>query len=274
MKSSGQQLFPVCVGLLLWLAAARPLPAAPAAAPVAELVGLTGQGEVRKKGETVFSPAVLLQKLFAEEAFRTLARSKAMLLFQEQTVLVLGPATTIEIADFLIDPAGPGWQRWLRLLEGRLRFLVSRFLGQDPEMTLETPLLTVAVRGTDGVIISQPGEDRVYLFAAVRPLMLKHKLTGEVVELPAGFWALARKVGPLLLQPLTPTQQQELEQELNLLVEIRPPRPESGADDSRQGGIQPPQSPVDKPGVVPQYQPVLPQPPAPSPGGPLTPSSR
>lgn len=248
---------------LLVLGLAGSLQAAPA--PVAELVGLNGQAEVRKTGAAVFSPARLMQKLWPQEALRTLLNSKAMLLFREQTILVLGPQTTIEISDFLVEPAEPKWRRYLRLVEGRLRFLVSRFTGQDPEMTLETPTLAVAVRGTDGVIDSRPTEDRVYLLAARRPLRLRHKTTGETVDLPENFLAIAKRVGPIEIKPLPPELKKLLLQELSLSFEIKPRVPEANHLDSNKGYAPIKPGEFTKPGVMPVYQPPLPQQPV---GGP------
>lgn len=249
------------LGLGFILGLAWPLAAAPA--PVAELIGLQGQAEVRKVGAAAFSPAVLLQKFFPQEACRTLAHSKAKLLFVEQSILVLGERTTIEISDYAASPTEPRWQRQLKLLVGRLRLLVYRFRGQDPELTLDLPTLAVAVRGTDLFVDSRPGEDRVYLYRARRPLQLRHKVTGEVVELPVGFEAISRRLGPLQIRPWPPEQQQELLRDLSLFFEVRPRPLEPNHLDSNKGyaPIQPGE--FTKPGVMPVYQPPAPTPPAP-----------
>ena len=68
----------------------------------AELIALNGQAEVKSAGGN-FRPAQLRDKLTVRDTIRTLEQSKAKLLFKDDSVIVLGEKTTMEISQYLYD---------------------------------------------------------------------------------------------------------------------------------------------------------------------------
>ncbi|OPX21068.1 MAG: hypothetical protein BZ151_00605 [Desulfobacca sp. 4484_104] len=104
------------------------------------------------------------------EQIRTLGKSKAKLWCQDESVLILGEHTTLEIAQYLIDAAKGRRQSLLRTLTGEMRFVVHKFFqAPEPDYTIETPTTIIGVRATDGVVEIATG-DQVYLLEAINPL--------------------------------------------------------------------------------------------------------
>ncbi len=222
-RLAGLWLAPLCIvtGLIFFAANCQ---AAPSSSYVAEIIGINGQVESRvRKG--AFSPASILQKLSSQDAVRTLVNSKAELSFIDQSILVLGAKTTLEISNYRLGEREGRPARTLKLLNGKIRFIVNKFMGignGEPEFTVDTPTLGVGVRGTDGIIDIKGSTDTVYLLKAGAPVALRSKSTGEQVDLQPGYFAVSQAGRPIRIFPLTEDLRRLLLRELSLAFEIRP----------------------------------------------------
>jgi hypothetical protein len=208
----------IFIGLILF---AGRCDAAPSSSYVAEIIGITGQVEARTRA-AAFSPASLMQKLSSQDAVRTLEQSKAGLMFQDQSLLVLGEKTTMEISQYRLGEREATPTRALKVVNGKVRFIVNKFFGKgEPEFSLDTPTLGVGVRGTDGIIEIKEA-DYVYLLQAGAPLSLRSKSTGEQVDLQPGFYAVSQAGKPIRIFPLPDDLRKRLLREFSLVFEIRP----------------------------------------------------
>lgn len=135
----------------------------------AELIALNGSAEV-KAGGGGFRPAQVRDRLNVGDTIRTLEQSKAKLLFQDESVTVLGEKTTFEISQFHYNAKTQQRQSVLKTIEGKIRFTVQKISGAPPpDMTIESEVLSVGVRGTDGIL--ETGQQHtVYLLEASAPL--------------------------------------------------------------------------------------------------------
>jgi hypothetical protein len=191
---------------------------------VAEIIGINGQVEARVRGGA-FSPAAILQKLASQDAVRTLVSSKAELSFIDQSILVLGAQTTMEIGNYQLGEREGQPARALKVLNGKIRFIVNKYFGGGtggPEFSVDTPTLGVGVRGTDGIIEIKGSIDYVYLLQAGKPVSLSSKSTGEKIDLRPGYFAMSQAGRPIQIFPLTEDLRRKLVRELNLAFEIRP----------------------------------------------------
>lgn len=195
-----------------------------AASPVAEIIGINGQVQARLGG-AAFAPAALMQRLGMRDAVRTQAASKAKLSFIDQSVLVLGEKATLEIGQYRLGEAERQPARILKVLTGKVRFIVHKFFSRDPldpEVTLETPTIGVGIRGTDIIVAVQGATDYVYLLSAGTPVQLRSTSTGEQVDLKPGFYAISQAGQPIRIFPLTEEMRRQLVRELSLAFEVRP----------------------------------------------------
>ena len=220
---AGIWLAPLCIFISLVLLT-EICQAASSSSYVAEIIGINGQVESRVRGGS-FSPAAVLQKLSVQDAVRTLVNSKAELSFIDQSILVLGAQTTMEISQYRLGEREVRPVRDLKVLNGKMRFIVNKFFGSgtgDSEFSVDTPTLGVGVRGTDGIIEIKGSTDYVYLLQAGAPVALRSKSTGEQVNLQPGYFAVSQAGRPIRIFPLTNDLRRLLLRELNLVFEIQP----------------------------------------------------
>jgi FecR protein len=264
-RLAGIWLAPLCMVIGLIFLAAN-CQAAPSGSSVAEIIGINGQVEARV-GSRAFSTASIFQKLASQDAARTLVSSKAELSFIDQSILVLGPQTTMEIGSYRLGEREGQPARALKILNGKIRFIVNKYFGGgtgEPEFSVDTPTLGVGVRGTDGIIEIKGATDYVYLLQAGKPVLLRSKSTGEQIDLRPGYFAVSQAGLPIRIFPLTEDLRRKLVRELSLAFEIRP----MGVTIEQEVTLPTPRVAVPEAGptqaLPPVYTPPVPVTPAPS----------
>ena len=187
----------------------------------AEVIAINGQAEI-KSGGGPYQPAKVRDRLNVGDTIRTLEKSRAKLLFRDESVTVLGDKTTFEINQFNYDPATKQQTSLLKTLEGKIRFTVQKIAGApDPNTIIETQIMSVGIRGTDGILDSSE-PNKVYLFEAAFPLLLKNKFTGQTTNLPPMQYAVAGKTTPFQLNAITPQILEKLFKEFRLAYTLEP----------------------------------------------------
>ncbi|MFP3868286.1 MAG: FecR domain-containing protein [Desulfobacteraceae bacterium] len=245
--------------------------------PAAEIIALTGQAEIKPAADPSFQVAQLKDQLFPRDQIRTLAESKAKLWCQDESILVLGEKTTLEIAQYLVDETAGRRQSLLRALTGKMRFIVHKFFEADlSDFTIETPTTIIGVRGTDG-IVKLDEQDQVYLLEAINPLSVKNKSTGEQLDLKPMTFAILEAAKPIQVKPITPVMYKSLTEEFQLSYDYdpenltQPPSPLVGDDTKKPATALPPvdQAPLPvihpKEETLPIIHPKKPSPPTPRP---------
>ncbi|MBI4051208.1 MAG: FecR domain-containing protein, partial [Elusimicrobia bacterium] len=107
-----------------------------------QIITTEGTVEVQRSGSDQWVRAdVLPYSLDPSDKLRTLRRSKALLLFDDQSRIELSPKST-----FILEQTGVS-QIGMRLDLGRLRAWVSKRAGRRFEV--RTPVAVAAVRGTE-----------------------------------------------------------------------------------------------------------------------------
>lgn len=171
---------------------------------VGEVIALTGSVELKPRQETKFLAAKLKDRLFPKDQVRTGAKSKAKLWFVDETVLILGENTLLDVSEYRVDGTGRRLDAFLKLVAGKMRFIVHKFQElQKPNFQVEGTTAVLGVRGTDGVLeMSSP--DKIYLLEAKKDLAVRNKTTGEVIFLAPMQFVTAQKGLPLQIRKITP----------------------------------------------------------------------
>lgn len=178
-----------CSRLLLALIALAIVPAIPRAeaaeAPgctpwIAKAVGIQGQVETRRAGETRWQPVRLEQTFCGGDMIRVSERSRAAILLRpEETTLRLDQRSTITFP----KPA-PGGPRWLELLRG-----AANFLSRTPiSLKIITPFLNAHIEGTEFLVRVNRDETAILVFAGT---VLAENRAGRV-RLQSGQQAIAK----------------------------------------------------------------------------------
>ncbi len=208
-----QRLLFCCLPLMCGavLIAGAPTPAAAQMEkPAAELIALLGVVQIKSPAETQFREARLKDKLYPQDAVRTLADSKAKLLCRDESILILGPDSHLEIPRFDVDDQGQRRQSLVKMLTGMLRFIVHKFpANASPGFEIQTMTAVVGIRGTDGVIeIRSP--DTIYLLSGRRPLAVRNLSTNQTFTLTSMNYVISQPHQPFRSGPISPEKYQQL----------------------------------------------------------------
>ena len=122
-------------------------------APVASVAAVRGSVDLqRAKGES--QPAFTGNPVFPGEQLRTDAGGGATLVFDDDCVVILGPATTLTIDRY--PGSKPPRRALLRLEGGALEGIVSGYGGESARFEIETASAVVRVQGTRFVVRFDP----------------------------------------------------------------------------------------------------------------------
>ncbi len=116
-----------------------------------EFVGIikTVSGEVFITSARTTVRAVPNMKIVQGDGIRTGAESSVGMVFEDDTVVALGPNSEIAIESFLFNPVDQDLSFVARLVKGTFSFITGQIAKLAPKkVKLETPDATLGVRGT------------------------------------------------------------------------------------------------------------------------------
>lgn len=94
-------------------------------------------------------PAYMHMKISLGDQISTADKSSIGLILDDDTVVSLGPNSTILLKDFLFDPAASKLSFAAKMLKGTFSFITGQIAKLAPKkVNLETPDATLGVRGT------------------------------------------------------------------------------------------------------------------------------
>ncbi len=240
-------------------------------APIGRFLHIEGQVDLLKGGKLPAVPARLTDPVEAKDVIRTKSRSRAQVLFVDDTILTLAPETKIAVADYFYD--GPrGLRRvLLQVFWGLAQTAVKQVLRMEqPDFMMQTQTAIIGVRGTEWYTLILPNSTNVYNIRGLLELSASDRAIPGSLLLPALKYSVIRRgqaPGPAqdltpeiltLLRKMMQTGPQEMPPDLSgrpgLLPEFEPPKiPQA---------VTPPYGPT----LTPPEHPVRPQGPS-TPGG-------
>lgn len=142
--------------LLAWLLAGP----ATAQTEVGTVVAVRGAVELQRGGAQVWQAAAVGQSVLIGDELRTGEDGAAKVLFGDDSVLELGPATEVEIERYTVDAAATEPRSLVRLRRGKLRVLLSGFYATARlRYEVETPTAVVRVpAGSDTITVLDPAQ--------------------------------------------------------------------------------------------------------------------
>jgi hypothetical protein len=176
----------------------------------AELIALIGKAEIKSPGETQFRPTKVLDKLYPQDQIRTLADSRVKLFFQDESVLVLGDNTTLDIAKFQMNHKGQRESALMKLVHGSLRFIVQQVAaGVTPNFEIQSKTAIMEIRGTDGVFESR-SPDRITFLGGNTILIIRNLTTGQTLTLTPNKFVIVTPGQPMRTGIVAPQMRQQL----------------------------------------------------------------
>lgn len=106
-------------------------------------------GDVLIISSQTTTKAVANMRITQGDSIRTGAKSSAGLIFEDDTVVALGPNSEMSIDNFQFEPANKQLSFIVRLIRGTFSFITGQIAKLAPKkVILETPDATLGVRGT------------------------------------------------------------------------------------------------------------------------------
>lgn len=154
-----------------------------------------GTVSVMHAGSSVPAPLTVRQPLFTKDTIETGGQSKIKALFQDDTMLTVGPQTRVEIAEYLHDPDQHVRRMTMKLVHGTVRVLVGRaFAGLGSTVVVETGTASIIANTTYCVVWSNEqgtGAANIGTRGAV-----SFVAGGRLVMLEPGFYAMTQAGKP------------------------------------------------------------------------------
>ena len=110
-------------------------------------------GEVMIVSSEIAVKAVQNMKVIPGDSIKTGANSSVGLIFEDDTVVSLGPESEMEVDEFMFNPAERQLSFVARMIKGTFSFITGQIAKLAPQkVILETPGATLGVRGTKFVV--------------------------------------------------------------------------------------------------------------------------
>lgn len=139
-----------CIGLFVLVAGA-----AAAAQEVGTVATVEGSAEVRRAD--TWSPATAGTAVHVGDVIRTGQPGRVRVVFQDDSVLNVGDNSQLGIDEQVFDPSAGAPRSLMRLLQGKVRALVSEYYQQTgAAYEIETATAVSGVRGTEFVVTYSP----------------------------------------------------------------------------------------------------------------------
>lgn len=195
---------------------ARPVSAQPEVGTVAAVQGslqLDRAGAMQSAGIGV--PIVVGDRL------RTGASDRARLVFEDDSVLEVGPESELAVDTFVFDPSANRYKTLLKLHKGTIRTAVGDYYREaHASFEIETPTAVVGVRGTEFITRYYPAADVTEVVGIVGEVTVTGRLTviGAGVQVGPQQYTQVRKGGfPTTPEPLNDVRFQQYAESTELL---------------------------------------------------------
>ncbi len=110
------------------------------------------QGDTRIQRGEVYLAAAPGVDVEEDDIVETGDNASAQVEMRDGSLLKLGAASRLLLADYKFDSGGNVVSAGLEVLSGWLRFAVSKLRGNESRYAISTPTMTIGIRGTEGVI--------------------------------------------------------------------------------------------------------------------------
>ena len=121
------------------------------------------QGDTRIQRGEVYLAAAPGVDVEEDDIIETGDNASAQVEMQDGSMLKLGAASRLLLADYKFDSGGNVVSAGLEVLSGWLRFAVSKLRSNDSRYAITTPSMTIGIRGTEGVIEAYSARGGLFL---------------------------------------------------------------------------------------------------------------
>ncbi|OGL49425.1 MAG: hypothetical protein A3H37_07040 [Candidatus Schekmanbacteria bacterium RIFCSPLOWO2_02_FULL_38_14] len=136
----------IAIMLVLFLVAVSPL--SYAAKVAGTVISKQGKVFVLHEGENEWKEILLRGKVYEKDTIETKDKSKAKILFLDESLMNIGENSKMEITEQNYEP-GKKRVSLYNVFSGKVRVLVGKVSGEESRFEVKTPTALAAVRGTE-----------------------------------------------------------------------------------------------------------------------------
>lgn len=194
---------------------------------VGTMAEIRGNVEILHPDDKEFRAARLYEDILEKDKIRTGPGARAKVLYDDDSMTVLAENTFIEVREYQVSREKKRNQSVIGLLQGKLRFIVTKYLAKDKSnFVVQTPTAVMGVRGSDSVAVFEGETSTAYhLFG---DLEITSSKTGEKLTITSGQWCIVRPDGSMERGTITADQ---LENILNFFAKLTPAEKKRYKDD-------------------------------------------
>lgn len=113
----------------------------------------TGKGDIVVIRSSKEIPINIGDKLYQKDIIRTGVNSSVGIIFEDNTILSLGPKSEIEIDEYVFAPEKGMMSMITRMMKGTASYISGIIGRQSPEsVKFQTPDATIGIRGTEFLV--------------------------------------------------------------------------------------------------------------------------
>jgi hypothetical protein len=176
------------------------------AAPVGRFLQIEGQVDLLKGGKLPAAAAKVTEPVELKDVIRTKSRSRAQVLFADDTILTLAPETRVAVADYVYDGAKGQRRALLQVFRGLVHTVVKQvYQIKEPDFLMQTPTAVIGVRGTEWYTLILPNCANVYNIEGVLELRASNRqIAGSLLLQALQYSEVCRDQAPGPAKNLTP----------------------------------------------------------------------
>ncbi len=124
---------------------------------ISEPVAEAKPGEIKKVSAEVWQQVKKKQPIYAKDKFRTGRKSRLKILFEDNSMMALGPKTTMSVESYIYKPEDKLRQGVINVAHGLSMYIINKSQkNKDSNFRIVSPTGNLAARGTFGFVSSSP----------------------------------------------------------------------------------------------------------------------
>ncbi len=190
---------------------------------------LSGNASIIRNSEEI--PAESGTPIFQDDVINSADNSRVQILLKDQTAINLGANASLTIDAFVYSDEAENVA--VKVSKGAFKFISGKVATKNPEkVTVETPVATIGVRGTEFVGVINPQDSRIALLDG--KIEVANDLGAQLVEVP-GFGVSIDTAG--VISPPVKFSQSELESLLNTVAIDKDEKEELDNNEANNEGL-------------------------------------
>ncbi len=179
-----------------------------------DLVSEGPSGMIKKVSLPPWEKIQPQQLVYPSDEFRTGRKSRMRILFEDKSLMALGPNTELKISSYTFDPAYNLRQGVINIAHGLSMYIINKEqIHPDSHFKIVTPTANMAARGTHGYMSVSELKTLIANQAGfIRVLNMDPTVFGDIIIGPMTKTIIRTGEPPSEPQPLTSAEQDLIEQ--------------------------------------------------------------